>query len=120
MHRSVLEIRSSEIGEPQVGARKISESELCSPDVRPVKDCQPELCPIEIRSPKISVGQIGRLQIRPLEVGVFQVDHAKLGFPKVRATHIWMDIRTSDPQLVPYLSGLQQQSDLLLVCHSIP
>ena len=58
MHRSVLKIRSSEIGEPQVGARKISESELCSPNVGPIQDCQPQPCAIKVGSPKVSIGKI--------------------------------------------------------------
>jgi hypothetical protein len=72
---------------------------------------------MEIGSPKVSIGKIRTFQIGPAKVGVFQVDHAKVGFTKVRAAQIWLDSRTCDSPLVPYLSALPQQSDLLLVCH---
>ncbi len=61
MHGSLIEVRSREIGEPQVGASKISESELCSPDVGSIQDCQSQLRTLEIGSAKISVAKIGTL-----------------------------------------------------------
>src|SRR5579864_6592280 len=60
VHGSVLEIRSREIGEPQVGAREVRRSEMCSPQVSPIQDGQIQPRSIEMRSAEVSIGKIGR------------------------------------------------------------